>query len=54
MKAGETYIGRSVIESRFMGRIAEETSVGGKPAIIPEITGRAWISGQTTLLLDPS
>jgi proline racemase len=53
MKAGETYIGRSVIESRFTGRIAEETTVGGKPAIVPEITGRAWISGQSTLLLDP-
>lgn len=53
MKAGDSYIGRSVIESRFAGRIAGETSVGGKPAIVPEITGRAWISGQTTLLLDP-
>lgn len=53
MKAGDSYIGRSVIESRFTGRIAGETSVGGKPAIIPEITGRAWISGQSTLLLDP-
>jgi proline racemase len=53
MKTGDSYIGRSVIESRFTGRIAGETSVGGMPAIIPEITGRAWISGQTTLLLDP-
>jgi proline racemase len=53
MKAGDSYVGRSVIESRFTGRIAGETSVGGKPAIIPEITGRAWISGQSTLLLDP-
>jgi proline racemase len=53
MEAGEKYIGRSVIESRFTGRIAGEASVGGKPAIIPEITGRAWISGQSTLLLDP-
>jgi trans-L-3-hydroxyproline dehydratase len=53
MKTGDTYIGRSVIESRFTGRIGGETTVGGKPAIIPEITGRAWISGQTTLLLDP-
>jgi trans-L-3-hydroxyproline dehydratase len=53
MKAGDIYIGRSVIESRFTGRIAGETTVGGKAAIIPEITGRAWISGQTTLLLDP-
>ena len=54
MKAGDSYVGRSVIESRFMGRIAGETTVGGKPAIIPEITGRAWISGQTTLLHDPA
>jgi proline racemase len=53
MKAGDSYIGRSVIESRFTGRIVGETSVDGKPAIIPEITGRAWISGQSTLLLDP-
>ena len=53
MKAGDSYIGRSVIESRFTGRIAGETAVGDKPAIIPEITGRAWISGQSTLLLDP-
>ena len=53
MKAGDSYIGRSVIESRFTGRIAGETTVGDKPAIIPEITGRAWISGQSTLLLDP-
>jgi proline racemase len=53
MKVGDSYIGRSVIESRFTGRIAGETSIGGLPAIIPEITGRAWISGQSTLLLDP-
>ncbi len=53
MKLGDSYIGRSVIESRFTGRIAGETSVGGKPAIIPEITGRAWISGTSTLMLDP-
>jgi proline racemase len=54
MNTGDSYIGRSVIESRFTGCIAGETSIGGMPAIIPEITGRAWISGQTTLLLDPN
>jgi len=53
MQVGDSYIGRSVIESRFTGRIAAETTVGGKPAIIPEISGRAWISGTSTLLLDP-
>ena len=53
MKVGETYIGRSVIDSKFIGRIAGETTVGNHKAIIPQITGRAWISGQSTLMLDP-
>jgi trans-L-3-hydroxyproline dehydratase len=53
MLVGETYIGRSVIDSKFEGRLAGETTVGNHKAIIPQITGRAWISGQTTLMLDP-
>ena len=53
MKVGETYIGRSVIDSQFIGQIAAETTVGNHKAIVPQITGRAWISGQTTLMLDP-
>jgi trans-L-3-hydroxyproline dehydratase len=54
MKVGDRYIGRSIIESKFEGRIVEETSIGSHIAIIPEITGRAWISGRTELLLDPN
>jgi trans-L-3-hydroxyproline dehydratase len=53
MQVGDTYIGRSVIDSKFIGRIAGETTVGNHKAIIPQITGRAWISGQSTLMLDP-
>jgi trans-L-3-hydroxyproline dehydratase len=53
MKVGDSYIGRSVINSRFTGCIVSETKVGDHQAIIPEITGRAWISGTSTLLLDP-
>ncbi len=53
MRVGETYIGRSVIDSKFIGRISGETTTGNHKAIIPQITGRAWISGQTTLMLDP-
>ncbi len=54
MKIGESFIGRSIIESRFIGRIEAETQVGGRPAIIPSISGRAWITGQSTLMLDPA
>jgi proline racemase len=53
MKVGGRFLGRSIIESRFECRIADETSVGDTPAIVPEISGRAWISGLTTLMLDP-
>ncbi|WP_119392941.1 trans-3-hydroxy-L-proline dehydratase [Taklimakanibacter lacteus] len=53
LKQGESFIGRSIIESRFYGRIEEEVPVAGRKAIIPSISGRAWITGNTTLLLDP-
>ena len=54
MQVGETFLGRSIIESRFVGRIDAETAVGGRPAIIPSITGRAWMTGRSTLMLDPN
>jgi trans-L-3-hydroxyproline dehydratase len=54
LAAGETFIGRSIIESQFLGRIEAETTLAGRPAIIPSITGRAWITGTSTLLVDPA
>jgi proline racemase len=53
MREGERFIGRSIIESRFIGEIAGRTTVGNHLAILPTITGRAWITGQSTLMLDP-
>lgn len=53
LKEGDTYLGRSLIESRFIGRIEKLTRIADIPAIIPSISGRAWIYGQTDLLLDP-
>jgi len=53
MRSGERFIGRSIIESRFTGRIEAETKLADRPAIIPSITGRAWITGTSTLMVDP-
>ena len=53
MRQGQRYIGRSIIDSRFIGEIVGTTTVGNHAAIIPTITGRAWITGQSTLMLDP-
>ena len=35
------------------GSSLKETAGGGRPAIIPEITGRAFITGIMTYFLDP-
>ena len=48
------YIHASFIDSRFEGRISATTTVGGHPAIVPTIRGRAWISGRAELVLDPT
>lgn len=52
-KVGDSLLARSIIDSEFLGRIESETQVGDKPAIFPTISGRAWITGHHTLLLDP-
>jgi proline racemase len=49
---GEDFVNESVIGTRFTGRLVEETSVGGVPAVVPEVTGRAWITGMGQYLLD--
>lgn len=54
MTVGEKYIARSVINSRFDGRIVAETRVGDKPAIIPELSGRGWLTGTYQHMLDPT
>jgi proline racemase len=50
---GQPFVNESVIGTRFTGRLVEETSVAGHPAVVPEITGRAWITGMGQYLLDP-
>jgi proline racemase len=49
---GDEFVNESVIGTRFRGRIVEETEVAGLPAVVPEITGRAWISGMGQYMLD--
>ncbi|WP_084958228.1 proline racemase family protein [Thermoactinospora rubra] len=50
---GRDFVNESFIGTRFIGRLVEETSVGGRPAVIPTITGRAWITGTAQYFLDP-
>ena len=51
---GQEFTNDSVIGSRFVGRLVEEVRVGDRPAVVPEISGRAWITGMGQYLLDPT
>jgi proline racemase len=42
----ESFIGR-----HFIGKLVEETTVDGRPAVVPIITGRAWITGTGQYML---
>jgi proline racemase len=46
------WVNESVIGTRFTGRLVEEVTVAGRTAVVPEITGRAWITGMAQYLLD--
>jgi trans-L-3-hydroxyproline dehydratase len=54
MQVGDSMVHESIIGSRFTGRIVGTTTVAGKPAILPTIEGRAWITGLASEMLDPS
>lgn len=50
---GEAFIGESIIGSRFACHVESATTVGGRPAIVPVISGRAWVTGTHQHTLDP-
>lgn len=52
LNLGDEFIHESIIGSKFTGRIEGETTVGGKPAIIPSIEGWARIYGENKIIID--
>jgi len=48
------FVSESFIGTRFIGRLVEETHLStGQTAVVPTITGRAWITGTAQHLIDP-
>jgi proline racemase len=54
MRVGDRYTARSIIGSTFHCHIEAETTLGGRPAVIPVISGQAWITGTHQHTLDPT
>ena len=53
MGVGDELIHTSIIGSRFVGKILELGQAHGRTTVIPQITGRAWLTGQHSYYLDP-
>ncbi len=52
LKPGDDFIHESIIGSLFHGRIESETTVDGRPAILPSIEGWAQVYGHNTIWVD--
>ena len=53
LPVGQPFVIESLIGTRFTGRVARETQYGPFPAVVPEVTGRAWITGRHEFLVAP-
>jgi trans-L-3-hydroxyproline dehydratase len=52
MPAGRAFGHESLIGTLFSGRITGRTRAGGYDAILPELEGSAWITGEHVFLVD--
>ncbi|HET7356643.1 MAG TPA: proline racemase family protein [Nocardioidaceae bacterium] len=49
------FVNESFIGTRFVGRLVEEVALAdGTVAVVPTITGRAWLTGTAQYFLDPT
>jgi proline racemase len=51
---GQRFTNESLLGRPFFGELVETAEVGGAPAVVPTITGSAWITGTSQHLLDPT
>jgi proline racemase len=50
----QTFEHESILGTVFEGKLLEATKVGEMTAVIPQIKGRAWITGTSEFVVDPS
>lgn len=52
LQLNQEFINESILGTRFTGRLVEKTKVAKFDAVIPEITGRAFITGVNHYMID--
>ena len=51
---GERFVHEGIVGATFEGTLRGETTVGGLRAVLPSVTGRAWITQHCTVVVDPT
>jgi proline racemase len=54
LRIGEDFRHEGILGTVFTGRLLEETRVGDRAAVVPQITGQAWITGIADYVVDPT
>lgn len=54
LKQGESITIESILDTCMDVKIVETTTFGPHPAVIPEVSGSAWITGESKFYFDPS
>lgn len=50
----QDFVHEGILGTTFTGRLIAETKVGPYPAVVPTISGRAWITGIAQYMVDPT
>jgi proline racemase len=53
LKLNEDFRHEGILGTIFTGRLVEEIMVGDYPAVVPTISGQAWITGISSYVVDP-
>ena len=53
LSVGEPFFNQSIVGTEFVGTVVDETEVGGRPAVVPQVRGSAYITGFQQFVFDP-
>jgi proline racemase len=54
LRRGESLLHRSIVDTEFRGRVVDDTEVAGIPAVVTEVEGSAYRTGEHVFTLDPA
>jgi proline racemase len=50
---GQDFVHEGILGTTWTGRLLGETQIGPYPAVVPQLTGSAWITGRAEYVVDP-